>query len=479
MTYWGKKAKLKRKNDDHESSVVDSIDTNNNRLIDRLDKTSLDSLFISFYLELDPNGKISFTWFGPTPRVTLTDPELISEVLSNKFEHFQKPNIGPIGRLLATGLANYEGEKWARHRRIINPAFQVEKLKRMLPTFSACCSELVSRWETFVGSKGLCELDVWPELQNFTGDVISRTAFGSSFEEGRRIFHLQSEQAELLIQAFQYLVIPGYRFLPTRNNRRAKAIDREVRRLLRLIIEKRERAIEKGDCNTNDLLGLLLESNLNQDHGKSTNLRMSTEEVLEECKLFYFAGSETTSVLLTWTMVLLSMHQSWQVRAREEVLEVFGKNKPDIDGLSRLSTVTMILNEVLRLYSPAIILTRRTYKTMKLGGITYPEGVSFILPIIFIHHDPIYWGEDAHEFNPERFAGGVSKASKDQVAFFPFGWGPRVCIGQSFAMLEAKMGLSMILQHFEFELSPSYSHAPYTVITLHPQYGAHVILHKL
>lgn len=408
------------------------------------------------------------------------DPELIREVLSNKFGHFEKPKIGPLGRLLATGLANYEGEKWARHRRIINPAFHLEKLKHMLPAFSTCCGELIGRWENLAGSEGSCELDIWPEFQNFTGDVISRTAFGSSYAEGRRIFQLQSEQAELVIQGFQTVYIPGYRFLPTRNNNRRKEIDREVRALLRDMIEKREKAIRMGDVN-DDLLGLLMESNSKQfeEQGNSKNVRMTTDEVIEECKLFYFAGQETTSVLLTWTMVLLGMHPNWQVHAREEISQVFGTNKPDFDGLNRLKIVTMILYEVLRLYPPVVFLVRRTYKKMQLGGITFPPEVSLNLPMIYIHRDPEYWGEDAEEFNPGRFAEGISKASKNQVAFFPFGWGPRICIGQSFALLEAKMALSMLLQHFSFELSPHYVHAPYTVITLHPQHGAQIVLHKL
>ncbi|KAF8675964.1 hypothetical protein HU200_047464 [Digitaria exilis] len=324
------------------------------------------------------------------------------------------------------------------------------------------------RWESKLASSDApYELDIWPEFQNLTGDVISRTAFGSSFLEGRRIFQLQGEQAEP-------------RPLIRRNNRRMNEINGEIEGILRGMVEKRERAIESGEASGNDLLGLLLQSNM--DSGKGS-LRLSTEDVIEECKLFYFAGMETTSVLLTWTLVVLGMHPEWQDRAREEVLAVFGKDdKPNFDGLSRLKTasVTMILYEVLRLYPPAVTLNRRTFKDMQIGGITYPAGVILELPIIVVHHNPDVWGKDVHEFKPQRFAEGISKATKDdQPAFFPFGRGPRICIGQNFALLEAKMALSMILQRFEFQLSPSYTHAPYTVITLHPQHGAPIIVKKI
>ena len=140
----------------------------------------------------------------------------------------------------------------------------------------------------------------------------------------------------------------------------------------------------------------------------------------------------------------------------------------------------MILYEVLRLYPPAVTLNRRTFKDMQIGGITYPAGVILELPVIVVHHDPDVWGKDAHEFRPERFTDGISKATKDQQpAFFPFGWGPRICIGQNFALLEAKMALSMILQRFQFRLSPSYTHAPYTVLLLHPQHGAPIIFDRI
>ncbi|KAK9943973.1 hypothetical protein M0R45_009560 [Rubus argutus] len=374
-------------------------------------------------------GKNSFVWIGPIPRVNIMNPEDIKAVFTN-IDDFQKPALNPFFRMLITGIASYEGEKWAKHRRIINATFHVEKLKRMLPAFHQSCNEMITEWKSLVPKQGSsCELDVWPSLQNLTPDVISRTAFGSSYHEGKKIFELLKEQMIYTLQTLQSVYIPGWRFIPTKMNRRLNQIDKEIKGLLKGVINKREQALKAA------------------------------------------------SVLLVWTIVLLGQNQNWQDRARQEVLQVFGSNKPDFDGLNHLKVVTMILLEVLRLYPALVVLFRTTHKKTQLGKFSLPAGVEVGLPTLLIHRDKELWGDDANEFKPERFSEGISKASKSQLSFVPFGGGPRICIGQNFSLIEAKLVVALILQHFTFELSPSYAHAPSTP-TIQPQYGVPIILRR-
>ncbi|KAM3747751.1 hypothetical protein ACB098_05G058100 [Castanea mollissima] len=360
-------------------------------------------------------GKNSFIWMGTTPRVNIMDPEKLKEIFSKIYD-FQKLNASPLVKLLATGLPSYEGEKWATHRKIISPAFHLEKLKNMSAAFYLCCSDMICKWESLESKEGSIELDVWPYLQTLITEMISQTAFGSSYDEGRKIFELQREQAELVMKVALSSYIPGWRFLPTKIKKRMKEVDKELQASLKGIINKREKAIKAGEAISGDLLGILLESNFKEIEEHSEN------------KLFF---------------------------------------------------VTMILYEVLRLYPPSISLYRTVHEETKLGNLILPAGVQLCLPAILIHHDCELWGDDANDFNPNRFAEGISKATRGQVSFFPFGMGPRMCIGHNFSMIEAKMIVSVILQHFSLEPSSCYAHAPFSSITLQPQYGAHIILRKL
>ncbi|GKV34453.1 hypothetical protein SLEP1_g42825 [Rubroshorea leprosula] len=272
--------------------------------------------------------------------------------------------------------------------------------------------------------------------------------------------------------------------MPTKTNKMMKAVNEKIRVSLQAVINIREKAMKAGEIvANNDLLGILIESNFKEirEHGDAKNVGLSSNEIIDECKLFYIAGHESSSNLLIWTMVLLAKYPDWQARAREEVLNVFSDKKPDLDTLNRLTIITMILYEVLRLYPPIPTLERAVHKETKLGSTILPGGIHVLVPVILLHHDRELWGEDASEFRPDRFAEGVAKATKNQMSFFPFGWGPRVCIGQNYALTEAKLIIAMILQNFYFELSPTYTHAPCVVMALqpNPNFGAHIILHKL
>ncbi|XP_059069037.1 cytochrome P450 CYP72A616-like isoform X2 [Cryptomeria japonica] len=417
--------------------------------------------------------------FGPNAMLVVPHPELIKEILSTKFGNYPKPPANPLGRqLLGKGLVGLKGEKWAQHRRIINPAFHMDLLKGMIPTIVKSGANMLDGWSKLILS-GASEIDVQKEFHDLTADVISRTAFGSSFTEGKHIFEMQTKQTILAVDARRSVYIPGFRFLPTAKNRQRWIVEKEIRRSLRQIIDARERTdiTEKSGGYGADLLGLMMSESKEQGRvNVKSNGSLSTEEIIDECKTFYLAGHETTSVLLTWSIILLGIHQDWQERGRREVMEVCGKNTyPDADSLSRLKTVGMIINEVLRLYPPVLRMLRMAREPMKLGRLSIPAGTQLEIPILAIHHDPALWGDDANDFNPGRFNEGIAKAAKHPMAFMPFGAGPTICVGQNFAALEAKSVLAMILQKFSFVTSPSYTHAPLLVFTLRPQYGAQVI----
>ncbi|KAK9671931.1 hypothetical protein RND81_12G064600 [Saponaria officinalis] len=429
-----------------------------------------------FHHELEKiYGENCFSWVGPTPLIHITDPNLITDAFARMHE-FQKIQSNPLVAFLFCGLISLEGDSWDMHRKLLNPAFHLQKMKLTLPAFYASVRELVSEWDKLLSRACSCEIDVCPYLTNLTGDVISRVAFGSTYTEGRRIFDFILKQQESVAPLVNSIYIPGWKYVPTKRNKMIKDRNTEIECLLKNVIAKKEKAIKDGKGSNDDLLGILIESNLKKENKKG----ISFQDVLDECKLFYFVGHESTSMLLVWTMIMLSKHQDWQIRAREEVLATFGMSPPDFEGLNRLKIMKMIINEVLRLYPPAPSLLRMTKgRDTMLGPICVPEGALISLSIIHAHHNPKYWGDDAKEFKPQRFSEGIAKASNNYMSFIPFGWGPRFCIGQNLALIEAKMAMCVILQSFAFELSPSYVHAPIGVITLKPQHGAHIIIRRV
>ncbi|KAL6568079.1 hypothetical protein OROHE_003763 [Orobanche hederae] len=450
-------------------------------------------------------GPMFLVWFGPTARLTISDPALIREIFILKSYLFEKNESPPLVRKIeGDGLLSLQGEKWAHHRKIIQPAFHTENLKLMMPMMAKSMEEALTRWSGEMSdAAGKVEIEVSNWSENLVEDVITRATFGSSYEDGRAIFKLQSQQMLHATEAYQKVFIPGYRFLPTRKNRISWRLEKEIRKSLLKLIEYRRmkesccQTVLSDECRPNDLLELMINASLEDStdhhhhphhHEKSPSpspssphgLAITANDVVEECKTIFFAGKHTTSNLLTWTTVLLAMHPQWQEQAREEVLRVCGaRDTPTKEDLPKLKTLVMILNESLRLYPPAVAIIRRAKTDIELGGLHIPRGTELLIPILAVHHDPALWCHDVHEFNPARFAKGVAQAAKHPMAFMPFGLGARRCIGQNLAILQVKLAVAMILQRFSFELAPTYQHAPSVQMLLHPQHGAPVVFRKL
>ncbi|KAF8039209.1 hypothetical protein BT93_B1688 [Corymbia citriodora subsp. variegata] len=415
-------------------------------------------------------------WYGPLPRLIVTEPGLIKEVLSNKDKAFPKPGLeGFLKKLMGDGLVTAEGEKWVKHRKLANYAFHGDSLKSMLPAMVDSVHMMLERWKNLHGD----EIEVYQEFTILTSEIISRTAFGSSYVEGRNIFEMLRKLTVIASRNLFQIRFPGMSKLwKTNDELESEKLENGIHDAVLEIIRKRDEKVKVGELDDlgNDFLGLLVKASRSDDESQ----RITITDLVDECKTFYIAGHDTSNTMLTWTVFLLAIHPEWQDEARKEVLKVYGNQDPDPDGLAKLKTMGMIINESLRLYPPVVSIIRKVGTEARLGNLVLPANIGLYIPNLKLHHDPQIWGIDAQLFKPERFSEGVAKATNNNLAAFtPFGLGPRTCVGFSFATAEAKIALSMILQRYTFSLSPAYVHSPTQLLTTSPQHGVQVIFHPL
>jgi PHYB activation tagged suppressor 1 len=291
-------------------------------------------------------GKVFLSWTGSTPRLWAGDLDMAKRILSDKAGPYVKPDQGPaLLALLGMGLVFTEGDDWARHRRVVHPAFAMDRLKSMTAAMAACAAEVIGDWEARVAASasGEATVEVGQWFTELTADVISHTAFGSSYRQGKEVFLAQQELQLMVFASINNVVVrvPGMDHVPTKANVRRWQLERTVRGTLTAIIDERLASAKESKGYGNDLLGLMLKANAGDDNGKTQQV-MSMDEIIDECKTFFFAGHDTTAHLLTWTMFLLGTHPEWQQRLREEVLrECGGAEVPlNADALNKLKLVS-------------------------------------------------------------------------------------------------------------------------------------------
>ncbi|KAJ8771907.1 hypothetical protein K2173_027084 [Erythroxylum novogranatense] len=428
------------------------------------------------YLWINKYGTNFLQWFGPQPQLVMSEPDLIKEVLTNKDRIYRKPPVqGYSKKILGNGLFTSQGEKWSKMRKLANYAFHGESLKNMIPEMVASVEMMLESWDKYHGK----EIEVFEEFRRLTSEVISRTAFGSSYLEGQNIFDMISKLAVITQRNSFKFRIPGIgKILRYGDEFEAEELEKGIHNSILKLFKKREERVMSGESDSygNDFFGLLINTYHDDDESK----KISVEDLVDECKTFYFGGQETTNTLLSWTVLLLAIHTDWQEEARNEILKILGQQTPNAEGIAKLKIMSMIINETLRLYPPVLSLHRQVSKEIRLGKLTLPANMYLLLSILALHHDPNIWGEDVHLFKPERFSEGVAKAADgNSAAYLPFGAGPRICVGFNFATIEAKIALCMILQRYSFRLSPAYVHSPFQLLTVRPQYGVQVILNAL
>ncbi|KAI3943616.1 hypothetical protein MKX01_039244 [Papaver californicum] len=425
-------------------------------------------------------GKNFLCWIGPQPTLFITEIEFIKEILNNKDGvYLKRESEGYVKKLLGDGLITIEGDKWIKQRKLANHAFHAESLKGMVPAMIESVEMMVEKWKDYQGK----EIEVFEEFKIMTFEVIARTAFGSSFVEGKNIFEMLIKLCSLVATNSLKIRIPGIsKIFPTDEDIESDKIEREIRKSIIELIKKREEKVKRGELDGgygSDYLGMLVKAT----HEFDEKRRISVQDVIDNCKTFLLAGHETTTGALTWTCLLLAIHTEWQDKARKEVFELFGDNKPDPydNSLGKLKIMNMIINETLRLYPPTVAHTRRVAKQVHLGNkLILPANIHVSVSTLALQHNPDIWGEDVGLFKPERFSGGIAKATNNNSsAFLPFGLGPRFCVGSDFALNEIKIAIAMILQHYHFTLSPAYIHSPVQRMTVRPQHGLQILLHNL
>jgi cytochrome P450 len=401
-------------------------------------------------------GDVVYWRGGPVEFVFVNHPDLIKEVLVTRQQKFIKSRgLQRSKRFLGEGLLTLEGDAHRRQRRLAQPAFHKDRIAAYGTAMVAYAERARGRWRA-------CEtLDVSHEMMRLTLAIVGRTLFGAEVEgEADAV----SEAFTVIMHQFNRLVMPFSEYLdrlPLPSNKKiARAAARLDETIYRMIAERRATGEDRGD-----LLSMLLAAR--DEEGDGTG--MSDKQLRDESMTLFLAGHETTANALTWTWYLLSQSPEAEARLHAEIDEVLGGRLATAADLPRLKYTEAVFAEAMRLYPPAWAIGRQALEDFPLGEFVVPSGAMILMSQWVMHRDARFW-PDPERFDPDRWT-PEARAARPKFAYFPFGGGARVCIGEQFAWMEGVLVLATIAQRWRFRLAPSARVAPQALITLRPRYG--------
>jgi cytochrome P450 len=420
--------------------------------------------------------------FGFRRGVLLNHPDYIEYVLVTNQRNFVKSPAVRRLHVLGNGLLSSEGEFWRRQRRLIQPAFHRQRIAEYGQVMvSLTEQQLAGANGTGIWRDGEVR-DVAQEMMALTTAIVTRTLFGADVparaEDIATALREIGEHFNSRLYSLRYWLPDS---VPTPGNRRLHRAVRQLDAIIYHLIEQRRRELAAGNAGTDrgDLLSMLVQVR-DEDDGS----RMSDKQLRDEVMTLFLAGQDTTALALSWTWYLLSQHPEAEATLHTEIEQVLGGRAPVVADLPRLRYAEMVIMESMRLYPPAWTIGREAVGDCEIGGHHVPAGTILTISQWVMHRDPRYF-EHPDSFRPERWkedpsSGPALPLAKrlPRFAYFPFGGGPRICIGNAFAMMEAVLLLATIAQQFRLRLMPNPPVVPQPYVTLRPKYGLPMALQR-
>jgi cytochrome P450 len=387
-------------------------------------------------------------------------PELIRQVLLDDAEIFGKGEINrrALGPALGEAILTADGPRWRWQRRAVAPLFRQERIRSYLPTMIAAAERTRERWRSHPAG---AELDIAHEMMRMTFDIILSTILpGRSHIDAGLMEQAITDYLEPTSWIVALVIARAPRWMPYPGMLRQRRAGKVLHRLLDALISEAKQQPSGG----NDLLSLLRNAT-----DAETGQSMTDIDVRNNLLTFVAAGHETTAVALSWTFYLLSVHPEIDGRVRDEIATVTGGAALSAEHVEQLAYTRQVIQESMRLYPPAALVLRSALKDVQVGGEMIRAGTTVYVPVYAVHRHETYWS-DPDTFDPSRFEPDAAKA-RDRYLYIPFGAGQRVCIGQSFAQVEAAAVLATLLRPFRLRLRPGYVPEPKLRVTLRPAEG--------
>ena len=395
--------------------------------------------------------------------ILFSDPALVNEVLVTKQNSFRKGRALEGARVfLGNSLLVSEGEEHTRQRRLIQPAFH----RGRIAGYAAIMADRARTWTD--AQRAGAEIDLAVEMNRLTLAVVAATLFGSDVDREAGDI---AESLTVIIESFNRMLLPLWRYwrnLPLPANLRLRAAQRSLdATIYRLIGQRRKEGRDHGD-----LLSMLLAA----EDAENPQKRLTDVEVRDQAMTLFLAGHETTANALAWTWHLLAQHDDVRVKMKAEIEAVLGPERlPTLEDTQRLPFTTAVFSEAMRLYPPVWVVGRRALEDVTIGDVAVPKRTIVIMSQYIVHHDARFW-PDAMEFRPERWLDEAAQAARPKFAYFPFGGGGRICIGDAFAWTEGVILLAVMARRWKFEPVPGHPVELNATVTLRPKFGLRMVV---